>query len=88
MLIKNDVSVALATYLVVVFVGLLFWLSEWLMPYRSEWNQPRGDIANDLLSGTVAYIILPIFLKPLFIAVLAGGTAWVAATWGGDTLAE
>lgn len=82
-LIKKDVSVALATYLVVVLVGLLFWLSEWLMPYRSEWNQPRGDMANDLLSGTVAYIILPMFLKPLFIAVLAGGAAWVAATWGG-----
>ena len=56
------------TYGVIVAVGLLYWLAEWLMPYRREWNTPKGDVSNDLISGTVAYIIMPIFLKPFYIA--------------------
>ena len=81
-LINNGTSVAKATYLVVVVLGLLFWTAEWFMPFKKVWNQPHGDIANDLMSGTVAYIILPIFLKPIIIAALAGGTAWLATMYG------
>ena len=54
-LAQNGVSVPIATYLVIVVLGLLFWLAEWLMPYRTEWNQPQGDLSNDVISGTVAY---------------------------------
>lgn len=82
--INNGVSVPVATYVAVVLLGLLFWIAEWLMPYRKDWNRPQGDLTNDLLSGTVAYIILPIFLKPLYIAMLAGGTTWLAMVWGGS----
>lgn len=83
-LINNGISVPVATYVVVVLVGFFFWFAEWAMPYRQEWNTPKGDVKNDLISGTVAYIILPIFLKPLFIALLAGGTAWLALQYGGS----
>lgn len=83
-LIIGGVSIPLATYLVVVILGFSFWLAEWAMPYRSKWNSPQGDLSNDLISGVVAYVILPIFLKPLFIAMLAGGTAWLALHYGGS----
>ena len=83
LLINNGSSVALTTYIVAVAVGLLFWLAEWLMPFKEHWNHSHGDISNDLMSGIVAYIILPIFLKPLFIALLAGGAAWLSVQWGG-----
>ncbi len=82
--IMSGVSVPIATYLVVVSLGLLFWLAEYLMPFRESWNQTKGDVSNDIISGTVAYIILPIFLKPLIVAALAGGTAWLALTVGGS----
>ena len=82
-LLRNGVSVPIATYTVVVGLGILFWLSEWIMPYRKEWNKPQGDVLNDVISGTVAYIILPIFLKPAFITLLAGGTVWLAVQAGG-----
>jgi len=83
-LIEAGYSVAVATYTTVVGLGGLFWLAEWLVPYRREWNMPQGDVSNDLMSGTVAYVILPIFLKPLYIALLAGATAWLAVQAGGS----
>lgn len=83
-LIDSGFSIPVATYAVLVILGLAFWIVELLMPYRKEWNKPQGDFSNDLISGTVAYILLPIFLKPLFIALLAGGTAWLAAKGGGS----
>ena len=82
-LINNGGSVAITTYVVAVGVGLVFWLAEWLVPFKERWNHSHGDIGNDLVSGIVAYIILPIFLKPLFIALLAGGAAWLSVQWGG-----
>lgn len=83
-LISNGSSVALTTYIVAVGVGLIFWLAEWLMPFKEHWNHSHGDISNDLASGIVAYIILPIFLKPFYIALLAGGAAWLSTQWGGS----
>lgn len=83
-LIETGAPIALATYVVIVALGLTFWLAEWLMPYRRVWNRPQGDLTNDLVSGTVAYIVLPIFLKPAYIALLAGATAWLAAQYGGS----
>jgi len=84
LLVGSGSSVAITTYVVAVAVGLLFWLAEWLMPFKEHWNHSHDDITTDLVSGTVAYIILPIFLKPLFIALLAGGTAWLSLQWGGS----
>lgn len=82
LLINDGVSVAVATYAVVVGLGLCFWLAEFALPYRRHWNQPHGDVSNDLISGTVAYVVMPIFLKPLYIALLAAATAWLATQWG------
>jgi len=81
-MIASGISVLYSTYIVIVLVGLIFWLAEWLMPYRKVWNQPQGDIANDLLSGSVAYILLPIFLKPLYVTLLAGASIWLASQVG------
>ena len=84
LMLQAGYSVVVATYLVIVAVGILFHLFEHLMPYRRHWNQTQGDLANDVVSGTVAYIIMPVFLKPLYIALLAGATAWLAAQAGGS----
>ena len=81
-LIQSGFSIPVSTYLTVVVLGLVFWLAEWLLPYKAEWNKPQGDLSNDLISGTIAYVILPVFLKPIYIAALAGGTAWLAAQYG------
>ncbi|MEM9315108.1 MAG: sterol desaturase family protein [Pseudomonadota bacterium] len=83
-LLERGASVPVATYSVIVVLGLLFLAAEWLMPYRRGWNRPQGDLKNDIISGTVAYGILPIFLKPLYVAMLAGATAWVSARAGGS----
>lgn len=84
LLVQSGISVAIATYLTVVLLGMLYWVAEWQMPYREPWNKPQGDFSNDLVSGTVAYIILPIFLKPLYISLLAGATVWLAQQSGGS----
>lgn len=81
-LLQLDVALPIATYTVLVTLGLLCWLAEWRMPYRSEWNKPQGDFSNDLISGTVAYILLPIALKPLYYALLAGVAAWLVTQVG------
>jgi len=83
-LLKQGTSIPIASYAVVVGLGFLFWLAEWSMPYRKEWNKPQDDFLNDIISGTVAYVILPIFLRPVYIALLAGITAWLAAQAGGS----
>jgi len=83
LLISAGYSIVLTTYIVAVCVGLVFWLAEWLMPFKEHWNHSHGDISNDLMSGIVAYIILPIFLKPLYIALLAGAAVWLSTQWGG-----
>lgn len=83
-LIAQDVSVFIATYAVVVAVGLCFHILERVMPYRPDWNEQQGDLGNDIVSGTVAYIILPIFLKPLYIALLASAAGWIALQYGGS----
>lgn len=87
-MLESGVSIPVATYAVIVVLGLLFLAAEWLMPYRPAWNRPQGDLMNDIISGTVAYGILPLFLKPLYIALLAGATAWIAAQAGGSIWPE
>jgi len=82
-LINNGGSVAITTYVVAVAVGLIFWLAEWLIPFKEKWNHSHDDIGNDVVSGVIAYILLPIFLKPMFIALLAGGAAWLSTQYGG-----
>ena len=83
-LIQSGVSIPLATYAVILVLGVLYLLAERLMPYRPEWNALQGDLSNDVISGTIAYGILPVFLKPLYVALLAGATAWIAAQTGGS----
>ena len=81
-LIASGVSVGIATYVSIFFLGMVFWLAEHLLSYRKAWNLPHGDLANDLLSGTVNYMLLPVFLKPMYIAMLAGATIWLAGQFG------
>lgn len=77
--------VALATYLPVAVLGISYWLAEHRIPYRREWNQPVGDVRTDMISGVIAYVVLPRLLRPVYWAALAGGTAWLAA-WAGASL--
>lgn len=74
----------LVTYGTIVLLWLSFFVFEQLMPYRQKWNQPAGDIANDMLSATIAYGILPRLLGPVYTAALAGVTAWLAVQAGGQ----
>ncbi len=84
LLVINGVSIALATYSVIVLLGLAFLFFEWLIPYRKQWNKPSGDLVNDFTSGTVAYILLPIILKPLYLTLLVSAAIWLASNWGGS----
>jgi len=43
-LINNGGSVAITTYVVAVAVGLIFWLAEWLIPFKEKWNHSHDDI--------------------------------------------
>ena len=54
-LIANDIHFAVATYGVIVLLGLSYLALEWLMPYRAQWNTPAGDLKNDVISGAIAY---------------------------------
>lgn len=74
----------LVTYGTVVVLWITFFVFEQLMPYRPQWNQPAGDIANDVLSATIAYGIIPRLLGPVYTAALAGVTAWLAVKAGGQ----
>lgn len=83
-LVHTGNSVFVATYSVVLAISLLFLFAELYLPYRKDWSKSQGDLSNDIISGTVAYVILPTILKPLYIALLAGATAWIAMQWGGS----
>lgn len=83
-LLQQGVDTVIATYMVIAIGGLIYWAFEWLMPYRQAWNQPQGDLSNDVLSGTVAYILIPTVVKPLYFAALVGVAAWLAAQVGTD----
>ena len=83
-LIEAGVSIPIATYACILVLGMLYLLAEYLMPYRREWNKQQGDLSNDVISGTIAYGILPVFLKPIYVALLAGATAWIASQTGGS----
>jgi len=84
LLLQGGASVTVATYVVVAALGLAYACAEWLMPYRRQWRQPQGDLSNDLISGAVAYGLLPTFLKPLYVALLAGAVAWISTQAGGS----
>jgi sterol desaturase/sphingolipid hydroxylase (fatty acid hydroxylase superfamily) len=77
-------SVAAVTYGTVVFLWALVFVTERLMPYRESWNTPDEDILNDMVSGGIAYGLLPILLKPLYIAILAGLTVSLANWYDGS----
>lgn len=81
-LIEAEYSVPVATYLTVFFIAIAFFLGEKCLPHSRDWSRPHNDLLNDLLSGTIAYVLLPIFLKPLYTAMLAGITLWLASQMG------
>lgn len=83
LLLSMGVSTVVAVYSVAVVTSLLFWSCEFLFPYRAQWNQSDGALANDVISGVVAYILIPALVKPIYIALLAGGTTWLAVQYGG-----
>lgn len=83
-LLANGHSVVIVSYGIILVMAVAFLLFEQLMPYRPAWNKPAGDLANDGLSALIAYLLMPLFLKPLYIALLAGATTWLASQWGGS----
>ena len=84
LLLESGASVPVATYVVIFALGLVFLAAEWLMPFKREWLRPQGDLRNDLISGAVAYGLLPMFLKPAYAALLAGAAAWMSTQFGGS----
>lgn len=77
-------SVPLVTYGTVIGLWTAVFVLERVMPYRRKWNETDGDVVNDMVSGGIAYGLLPIFLKPLYIALLAGITTWLANQMDGS----
>ena len=89
LLIADGLHFAIATYGVIAVVAMSFLALEWLMPYRAQWNQPAGDLGNDVMSAGIAYVLLPRLVGPLYFAALAGAAAWLASLagtglWPGD----
>jgi len=83
-LLQAGLPIIPVTYGVIATLALTILTFEWLMPFYAEWNRPAGDIGNDFTSGTIAYVLMPLFIKPLYIALLAGATAWIASQWGAE----
>ncbi len=83
-LLEAGWHVALATYVPVALLGLAYLLAEHWIPYRREWNTPVGDIGTDVLSGAIAYVLIPRLFGPLYWAALAGVTASLAERAGGS----
>ena len=83
LLLQQGLHIALATYIPIAVLGMAYLATEHLIPYRREWNTPVGDVGNDMLSGGIAYVLLPRLLSPVYWAALAGATAWLAQLAGG-----
>lgn len=77
-------SASAVTYGTVILLWTLVFAVERFMPYRDSWNTPDGDVLNDTISGGIAYGLLPVFLKPLYIAMLAGITVTIAEWYDGS----
>ena len=82
--IQAGTAMPIVLYGGLVVMMLLFLLAERLLPYRPEWNKADGDVGHDVVSGLLGYGLLPALVEPLFVTMLAGGTAWLAATYGAD----
>lgn len=83
-LIDAGINFALATYGGIAFIGLCFLALEHVLPYRTKWNRPDGELSNDVLSAGIAYGLLPRLVGPLYWASLAGVAAWLATRFGGE----
>lgn len=82
--LQTDWSVPAVTYGTVVLLWTLVFLVERIMPYRENWNRPDDDVLNDAVSGGIAYGLLPILLKPLYVAILASLTVSLASWFDGS----
>lgn len=83
-LMQAGISMSAAMYSVLAVMVVLFFMAERVMPYKPEWNVADGDVRTDVISGVIAYGILPVLIKPLIYTGLAVGTAWLAAQYGAD----
>ena len=72
-LLEAGWHLALATYVPVALLGLAYLLAEHWIQYRREWNTPVGDIGTDVLSGAIAYVLIPRLFGPLY---------WAGRYWG------
>lgn len=83
-LMQAGVSQFIALYAVILVLGCLYFVFEQLLPYRRQWNESDGALKNDIISGVVAYGIVPKLLQPLYYAALAGVATWLAVQVGGE----
>jgi len=59
-------------------------LLEHLLPYREDWNANDGDVQADVWHLVIEQIMMPNLAKPIWNAMLAGFTAWMAARYGAN----
>lgn len=84
LLIANGLHFAIATYATIAVMALSFFIAERSLTYRKAWLHNQGDLGNDLLSGAIAYGLLPRLFTPVYTALLAGVAASLAALAGGS----
>ena len=78
--VGNPIAVAVSiSLLAMVVVGVL----ERVMPYRRDWNTPRGDISTDFWHTLINQVLLSRGLNVLWLGLLAGTSASLAARYGG-----
>ena len=83
-LLSNGLSEAAVAYGMVLSIGLTIWFFERVMPYRAHWNRADADRTTDVVSGGIAYFLLPLVLKPLFAALMVTATIFLASQFGSD----
>lgn len=58
-LLDLGTSLALATYVPVIFGALFITLMEWFNPYRRQWHPPVHEVKDDVLYMLLVQILLP-----------------------------
>lgn len=83
-LMQRGVPDTLAPIIVALVAMIVIALLERYLPYRDEWNANHGDVGTDVWHLLIAQLAIPNILKPLWVGLFVGTTAWLAQRYGSD----
>lgn len=71
-------------FAVIIFGFILIPVLERICPYRPNWNENDDDVLTDFIHILLVNNLIVILEKSVLTALLIGGTAWMAATFGSE----